>query len=168
MFKLKETPYIVNHTGKGRKLCVEIQNGSQKIIDSEELAWSKNSAYTHYDASFFAIHAIVNNLFKPYVIKDKTKNNDTMWYSIILHKSTKFTCFIKSYSSETELKEGIIDIANEYHVFPYSIEYRKLGNIESNEEIEEFIKSPILMHEHAMSYKTIRLDLLGEDGKYYG
>ena len=169
MLKLKETPYIVDHKAVSERVVrVEIRNGSYTIIDSEKLAWNKNNAYKHYDAAFIAIHGIVKNLLKPYFRKYKTKNS-TDWYTVIFHRNNIFTCLIKPFNDKIEIQYGLQKISNEYNV-PYSlIECRKLGDIKlTNEEVEEFINTPINMHESAISYQTLELKLLGEDGKYYG
>ena len=69
--------------------------------------------------------------------------------------------------SDEELKIGLKQISNDYHVSQFNIEYRKLGDIKLNSEIEEFVSKPIFIHSHAMSYKTLSLKVLGEDGKLY-
>jgi hypothetical protein len=167
MLKLQETPYIVKHRGSERTIYIEIYNTLYKVFESEKLSWYKNDAYKHYDVGFIAVHSIIKNLLKPYFRKYKTKNS-VMYYSIILYKDNKFICVIKPFHNDTELKNGLKEISNKYHVSYYSIEYKKLGDIKLNNEIEEFISKQVYMYECGINYETISLKLLGEDGKYYG
>lgn len=169
MLKLQETPYIINHTtgaSSARTICCEIKNDCYRLFASEDLAWHKNNAYSHYDVAFISMHNIIKNLLKPYFRTYKTKKSK-MWYSVIFHHDSKFTCLIKSFNTDKELKDGLKAISNEYHVSYFNIEYRKLGDLKLNNEIEDFISTPIHMYEHAINYKQISLKLLGEDGKVY-
>lgn len=166
MLKLNDR-YSVDHYNLGRKLIVYIKD--MNLQESEELAVYKNTAYSDSDVAFLSIHAIVKATLAPYFKKYNTKNseNDT-YYSIIYRNENNYTCLIKQFNDDKAARNGALRICYDNNIPRGNIEYRYLGRLKNVDKIKDFIDAPIYMRQGQVSYKSIDLLLLKEEGKLYG